>query len=93
MVEGDDRYGLTASPVSSDTWASVPVGNGLTSVQALAAASGVVGLIDSGGLHSALYVSPDGASWTRDRNACPSGSDPCRSFRCGVSDVRRRDLW
>ncbi len=66
---------LYRSPTATDEWTPVPVGGRLTNVQALAAAQGVVGLIDAKGLRSVLYVSRNGTSWERQR-ACPTGSQP-----------------
>ena len=51
------------------------MGSRLTHVQALAAAQGVVGLIDAKRLRSVLYVSRNGTSWERQQ-ACPTGSQP-----------------
>jgi photosystem II stability/assembly factor-like uncharacterized protein len=75
-VAGDDTATLYRSPATQDAWEPVKVGSkGLTSVESLAAANGVVGLIDSRGLHSVLYLSADGLTWQRQR-ACPAGTDP-----------------
>jgi hypothetical protein len=74
-VPGDDTAMLYRSPTAFDDWQPVKVGPQLTSVRSIAAAKGVVGLIDGGGLHTILYVSRDGVRWERQR-ACPAGTDP-----------------
>lgn len=74
-VEGDDTATLYRTPSSIDDWQPVPMDVELGSVSALAAANGVVGLIDAGGLRSVLYVSADGTTWTR-QDACPAGAAP-----------------
>lgn len=72
---GDDTATLYRSSTASDDWQPVPVGPGLTSVRALAAAKDILGLVDSGGLHPVLYLSTDGLDWQRQA-ACPVGFDP-----------------
>lgn len=77
-VLGDDTAQLYRSPTTSDDWQPVQVGTGpgLTSVQALAAANGISGLIDSGNLHPRLFVSiGNDAPWVAEQ-ACPSGYYP-----------------
>lgn len=72
---GDDTATLYRSPTTRDEWKAIPVGRGLTSVQSLAAAKGILGLVDSGGLNTAVYLSTDGLDWQRQA-ACPAGLDP-----------------
>ncbi len=74
-VPGADTATLYRSSTEKDDWQPVPVGTGLTSVQSLSAAQGVLGLVDSGGPRSTLYVSKDGISWER-QDPCPTGFDP-----------------
>ncbi len=70
---GADLY---RSPTTEDAWQRVTVSNpGLTSVQSLVTANGLVALIDAGSLHPVVYLSADGTSWRRER-PCPSGTDP-----------------
>lgn len=89
---GDDTAILYRSPTTTDDWQPVDLGARLTSVQALAAANGVVGLIDSGGLHSALYLSPDGQTWQR-QHACPGGTDPRSLSTAGDGTSGVGALW
>lgn len=75
-VRGSDTATLYRSPVSRDVWKPVKVGRGLTSVLSLAAAKGVVGLIDLGDNgRDVLYVSHNGQRWSRQA-ACPTGTEP-----------------
>lgn len=89
---GDDTAKLYRSPTTTDAWKPVDIGAPLTSVQALAAAKGAVGLIDSGGLHSVLYVSADGTSWQR-ASACPAGTDPSSLSTASDSVSGVSALW
>jgi len=89
---GDDTAVLYRSPTTTDDWRAVDIGATLTSVQALAAANGVVGLIDSGGPHSALYLSPDGQQWQR-QSACPRGTDPASLSTAGDATSGVGALW
>ncbi len=98
-VAGDDTATLYRSPTTEDSWKPVPVtGKGvsglgdLTSVQALAAAKGVLGLIDSGGLHSVLYVSPDGESW-QPESPCPHGMDASALSTASNASQTVGSLW
>jgi len=76
-VVGDDTATLYRSPTGQDAWKALDVTpRGLASVQSLTAAKGVVGLIDGGTGHSVLYLSANGVSWHRERDACPTGFDP-----------------
>jgi len=64
----------------TDDWTPVEVNQrGLTSVQSLAAASGLVGLIDmhTDG-HTKVFISTTGDSgdWQAEDDACPAGTDP-----------------
>lgn len=75
---GDDTATLYRSPTSSDDWAPVQVSaNGLTSIDALVTATGVVALIDGGQQHPTVYLSRTGDSndWQQSR-PCPPGTNP-----------------
>lgn len=91
-VPGDDTAVLYRSPTTTDDWRPVDVGARLASVQALAAADGVIGLIDSAGLRPVLYVSPDGQQWQR-QSACPAGSDPTSLSTAGDAAKGYSALW
>lgn len=89
---GHDTAVLYRSPTSADDWRAVNVGATMTSVHALAAANGVVGLIDSGGRHPTLYLSPDGQQWQR-QSACPPGTDPASLSTAGDAATGVGALW
>lgn len=77
-IPGDNTATLYRSPTSSNDWQPIEVTpKGLTSIQALAASSGLVALIDSGPPRPAVYLSRSGDSGTWQREEpCPKGTDP-----------------
>ena len=91
-VGGRPSATLYRSPSTSDDWTPVGVGNSLTSVQSIAAANGVVGLVDVDGTRSALYVSPNGRSWQR-QNPCPNGTGPQTLSTASDSSTGVGSLW
>jgi hypothetical protein len=95
-VAGDDTAILYRSPTTEDSWTPVEVSpkgiDGLTSVQSLAASKDVVALIDSGGLHSPVYVSTDGETWQREY-PCPKGTEASDLSTASDASKAVGSLW
>lgn len=92
-VAGDDTATLYRTPTATDQWAPTSIGVPLTSVSALAAAKGVVGLIDTRtDGSSVLYVSADGSRWTL-QHSCPTGTDPSSLSTAADSASGVSALW
>jgi photosystem II stability/assembly factor-like uncharacterized protein len=88
-IPGDDTATLYRSPTTTDDWTPVQVNaNGLTSIDALATATGVVALIDGGQLHPTVYLSRSGESgdWHKSR-PCPAGTSPSALSSAGDAGV------
>lgn len=94
---GSDTATLYRSPTTEDAWKPVQVSprgvDGLTSVQSLAAASGLVALIDTPpGRPAVVYVSTDGTVWNRE-SPCPRGTDAVALSTASDAGKTVGSLW
>jgi hypothetical protein len=83
---------LYRSPATSDDWTPVDVGHPLSDVTALAAAEGVVALLDRAGAETTLYISADGVTW-EPQQPCPAGTEPGSLSTAGDSTTGVAALW
>ncbi|MDX6296223.1 MAG: hypothetical protein QOI51_80 [Nocardioidaceae bacterium] len=82
---------LYRSPTSTDQWS--PVLTGLTHVESLAAANGIIGVIDAGAGSPRLFTSTDGLTWHLQQAACPAGRRPAALSSAGNTTTGIGSLW
>jgi hypothetical protein len=83
---------LYSSPTTSDDWQPVDVGRPLTDIRSMAVASGLVAIVDSDGLQSTLYLSPDGVTW-EPQQACPDDTQPSSLSTTADASTGAGSLW
>ena len=82
---------LYRSPTTTDQWS--PVLTGLTQVESIAAANGIIGVIDAGTNGSRVFASTDGLTWHPQPAACAAGSRPSALSSAGNTASGIGSLW